>query len=353
MRRRCARLAMSGPMRAPEFWQARSGPMAGLAARLLTPFGAGWDAAGRLRRALARPYRASVPVICVGNLVAGGSGKTPVVLALAASIAASGVAVHIVTRGYGGRLGGPVRVDPARHDAGAVGDEALLLAASSPCWVARDRAAGVREAVAGGAGIILLDDGFQNPAIEKNLSLVIVDAEYGFGNNRVIPAGPLREPVAAGLARADAIVLLGDGVEPDAARGAGCPIFRASLEPVDGARFAGVPVVAFAGIGRPEKFFASLRRVGAKLIAAYPFADHHRFGDAEITRLRDEHADVRLVTTAKDWVRLPPRLRGGIEVLEVEIRWHDTAAVAQLVGKVLPKPSAGYEIGYAGRAAGG
>src|SRR5207245_4792706 len=152
--------------RAPECWQAGSGPMAGLVARLLTPLGAGWDAASRLRRTLARPYRASVPVICVGNLVAGGSGKTPVVLALAASIAASGVAVHIVTRGYGGRLGGPVRVDLARHDAEAVGHEAVLLAGWASCWVARDRAAGVREAVASGAGAILLDDGFQNPAIE-------------------------------------------------------------------------------------------------------------------------------------------------------------------------------------------
>src|SRR6266702_465327 len=128
MQRRCAPLAMPGSMRAPEFWHARSGPMGGLAAGLLAPLGAGWDAAGRLRRALARPYRAAVPVICVGNLVAGGSGKTPVVLALAGSIAAGGVAVHIVTRGYGGRLGGPLRVDLARHDAEAGGDEALLLA---------------------------------------------------------------------------------------------------------------------------------------------------------------------------------------------------------------------------------
>jgi tetraacyldisaccharide 4'-kinase len=322
--------------------------MAGLAAGLLAPLGAAWDAASRLRRALARPYRAPVPVICVGNLVAGGSGKTPVVLALAGSIGASGVAVHIVTRGYGGRLGGPVRVDPARHDAAAVGDEALLIAASSPCWVARDRAAGVREAVAAGAGAILLDDGFQNPAIEKDLSLVVVDAEYGLGNCRVIPAGPLREPAAAGLARADAIVLIGDG-EPEGVREAGCPILRADLEPVHGERFAGAQIVAFAGIGRPEKFFASLRKVGATLIAAYPFPDHHRFSDVEITRLRHaaERANARLVTTAKDWVRLPARLRGGIAVLEVEIRWHDRAALAQLVANVVPKASAGHEIGYA------
>jgi tetraacyldisaccharide 4'-kinase len=321
--------------------------MAGLASGLLAPLGAGWDAASRLRRALARPYRAPIPVICVGNLVAGGSGKTPVVLALAVSIAATGVAVHIVTRGYGGRLGGPLRVDPARHDAPAVGDEALLIAASSPCWVARDRAAGVREAVTAGAGVILLDDGFQNPAIDKDLSLVVVDAEYGFGNNRVIPAGPLREPIATGLARADAIVLLGNGVEPDAVREAGRPILRSDLEPVHGERFAGAQIVAFAGIGRPEKFFASLRRVGATLIASHPFPDHHPFADAEIARLRHEaeRTDARLVTTAKDFVRLPPRLRGGIEVLEVEIRWHDSAAVTDLVANVLPNPSAGRTTG--------
>src|SRR5229473_5050323 len=235
-RRHCA----PAPMRAPEFWHARSGPMAGLAAGLLAPLGAGWDAASRLRRALARPYRASVPVICVGNLVAGGSGKTPVVLALAASIAASGVAVHIVTRGYGGRLSGPVRVDPAGHDAGAVGDEALLLARRSPCWVARHRSAGVRAAIAAGAGMVLLDDGFQNTTIAKTLSLVVVDAAYGFGNGRVIPAGPLRESLARGLARAQALVLLGAEVEKSCPQwieiGRGLPVLPAVLAPVDGDR---------------------------------------------------------------------------------------------------------------------
>ena len=327
--------------------------MAGLAAGLLAPLGAAWDAGSRLRRALARPYQAPVPVICVGNLVAGGSGKTPVVLALAGSIGASGVAVHIVTRGYGGRLGGPVRVDPARHDAAAVGDEALLIAAASPCWVARDRAAGVRAAVAAGAAAVLLDDGFQNPAIEKDLSLVVVDGEYGFGNGRVIPAGPLREPAASGLARADAVVLLGKG-EPDCVREAGCPIFRADLEPVEGERFAGARVVAFAGIGRPEKFVASLKGIGASVIAAYPFSDHHPFSNAEIARLHHmaERGDARLVTTAKDWVRLPARLRGGIEVLEVRVRWHDRAAVTRLVADVLANASAGHALGYAGSATG-
>jgi tetraacyldisaccharide 4'-kinase len=335
-------------MRAPEFWNARSGKMAGLVGGLLAPLGAAWDAGARLRRGLAHPYRAPVPVICVGNLVAGGSGKTPVVLALAGSIARAGVAVHIVTRGYGGRLAGPVRVDPAEHDASAVGDEALLIAACAPCWVARNRAAGVREAVASGAGAIVLDDGFQNPWVAKDLSLVVVDAEYAFGNRRVIPAGPLREPVAAGLARADAIVLVGDGAEPDGVRDAGCPIFRADLEPVHFERFLGAQVVAFAGIGYPEKFFASLRGVGATLIAAHPFPDHHRFTEAEIGRLRREaeRAGALLVTTAKDWVRLPTRLRNGIEVLEVEISWHDGAAMTQLLADVLSKPSPGDQVGY-------
>jgi tetraacyldisaccharide 4'-kinase len=337
-------------MRAPEFWDARGGPIAELVGGLLAPLGAAWDAAARLRRAVARPYRAPVPVICVGNLVAGGSGKTPVVLALATSIAATGRDIHVVTRGYGGRLSGPTRVDPAEHDAERVGDEALLIAAGAPCWVARDRAAGVRAAVASGAHAILLDDGFQNPAIEKDLSLVVVDAEYGFGNCRVIPAGPLREPVASGLARADAIVLIGNG-EPDGIREAGRPVVRADLVPIGGKGLAGAPVVAFAGIGRPEKFFASLRGIGASVVATRPFPDHHPFADAEVARLRQEaeRSGALLVTTTKDWVRLPPRLREGIEVLEVRVRWHDAAGVMQLVATVLRKPSAGHEIGYNSR----
>ncbi len=317
------------PMRAPDFWHEPPG----LAAALLAPAGAAWEAAARLRRAVARPYRAPVPVICVGNLVAGGSGKTPVVLSLAGLLGGRAVAVHVVTRGYGGSLTGPVRVDPARQDAVAVGDEALLLAARAPCWVARDRAAGIAAAAEVGAAAILLDDGFQNPNVAKDLSFVVVDAGYGFGNGRVMPAGPLREPVTAGLARADTVVLVGDGPGPTELRAATCPVLRAALEPRDGERFAGARVVAFAGIGRPEKFFAALRRLGAELVMAEPFADHHRYREAEIARLHGmaARADARLVTSAKDWVRLPPSWRGGIEVLEVEIRWQDPAALDRLL----------------------
>ena len=320
-------------MRTPEFWDAPPG----LAAGLLAPLGAIWNGAGALRRTVIRSSRAPVPVLCVGNLVAGGSGKTPVVLSLVKFIAGSGCSVHAVTRGYGGRLAGPARVDPMRHDAVAVGDEALLLAQRGPCWVARDRAAGCREAAASGAEIVVLDDGFQNPGIAKDLSLVVIDAEYGFGNGCLIPSGPLREPVRTGLARAHAIVLIGDGEPPEAVRMAERPVLRAGFVPVDAARFRGVRVAAFAGIGRPAKFFASLRRVGAEIVMALPFPDHHRFSSAELMRLRRDakHAGAVLVTTAKDWVRLPVAARVGIETFDIELCWQDPTLLPALLAPVL------------------
>jgi tetraacyldisaccharide 4'-kinase len=322
---------------APAFW----GKEPGIAADLLRPIGAAWDAVGRLRRGLARPYRAPVPVICVGNLVAGGAGKTPVTMALVDWLGRHGNAVQVVTRGYGGRLAGPVRVDPLRHESGEVGDEAMLLAARAPCWIARHRAAGVAASVEAGAEAIVLDDGFQNPTIAKTLALIVIDAAYGFGNGRVIPAGPLRENLGRGLARADAVVLLGAGGEPrpvlPIAFTAGLPVISAVLAPVMGERFAGSRVFAFAGIGRPEKFFTALRGLGAEVVGARSFPDHHPFRAAEIAALRREadRDDARLVTTAKDFVRVPVVARGDIEVLEVEIRWPDPAALAELLAAAL------------------
>jgi tetraacyldisaccharide 4'-kinase len=316
----------------PGFWAQPPG----LLAELLLPAGIAWDAAGRLRRAMARPYFSPVPVVCVGNLVAGGAGKTPIVLALAVALMGRSVSVHIVTRGYGGRLRGPVRVDLTCHDAAAVGDEAVLLARHTPCWIARDRAAGVRAAVAAGARTVLLDDGFQNASVAKTLSLVVVDAAYGFGNGRVIPAGPLRESLRGGLARADAVVLL----QGDEAIGSerividtASPILPAVLSPVGGERLTGKRLFAFAGIGRPEKFFATLRALGAVLVGTRAFPDHHPFRGAEIDRLiRDaERAQARLVTTAKDIVRVPRASRARIEVLEVEVVWPDIAKLDALL----------------------
>ena len=322
--------------RAPAFWARPPG----LLSDLLWPVGAGWDATGRLRRALARPHHPAVPVICVGNLVAGGAGKTPVALALAARLAESGAAVHIVTRGYRGHLSGPVRVDPARHDFTAVGDEALLLGAHAPCWVARNRAEGIQTAVAAGAQMVILDDGYQNPTIAKTVSLLVVDDAYGFGNGRVIPAGPLREALARGLARADAAVLLGADAWPrdpvtlgiDAA----LPVITAALRPVAGERLGGERLLAFAGIGRPDKFFATLRRLGSELIETRSFPDHHPFRTGEIDALvyAAERARARLITTAKDIVRIPAEKRVAIEVLEVEISWRDPDALDVLLRSV-------------------
>jgi tetraacyldisaccharide 4'-kinase len=278
--------------------------------------------------------------VCVGNLVIGGAGKTPVALALAAHFAARGIVVHIVTRGYGGHLKGPVRVDLAMHNAAAVGDEALLLAAAAPCWIARDRPAAMRAAVAAGANLLLLDDGLQNPTFCKDLSLAVVDGGYGFGNGRVIPSGPLRESLTQGLSRADVVVLLGADANADCMAhlaASGIPVLRAGLTPTAGDRLAGLRLLAFAGIGRPEKFFATLRSLGAQLVGARAFPDHHRFTGSELDRLRRdaERAKARLVTTAKDIVRLSPANRRGIEVLDVEIAWHDCAALDELIRPIV------------------
>ena len=244
-----------------------------------------------------------------------------------------------MTRGYGGRLAGPVRVDPARHDAAAVGDEALLLARSGAVLGgARPGRRMPRRGRRPARKSIVLDDGFQNPGIAKDLSLVVIDAEYGFGNGRLIPAGPLREPVRSGLGARRCH-------RPDRRRrtagsgagGATAGFAGRSSTPVDAARFRGVRVVAFAGIGRPAKFFASLRRVGAEIVAARPFPDHHRFSPAEIAGLRREaeRAGALLVTTAKDWVRLPAAARVGIETFEIELRWRDPTALPELLAPVL------------------
>ena len=328
-------------MRAPDFWAGD-----GVLARSLVPLGMGYHLAGRLRRALARPASVGVPVVCVGNLVAGGAGKTPVALALVEALGARGRKVQCLTRGYGGRVSGPHRVDPARDTAARVGDEALLLARAAPTWVARDRAAGARAAAAAGAEVIVMDDGFQNPSLAKDLSLVVIDGAYGFGNGRVMPAGPLRETVPGGLARAQAVVVLGPerrdlgaqlGARPDCGPDGGPAVLTARLAPRPGSeRLAGRRVLAFAGIGRPAKFFATLADLGAKVVETRAFPDHHAYAPAEIESLRARAAalDACAVTTEKDAVRLPPELREGIEVLAVAVEWREPEALDALLDRV-------------------
>ncbi len=321
-------------MRAPEFWQRD-----GLLPRLLAPAAAVYAAA--TARRLARPgWRAPVPVICCGNATAGGAGKTTLALDLGARLA--GWRVAFLTRGHGGRVRGVHRVDAERDDAATVGDEALLLARCAPAWVAADRAAGARAAVAGGAGVLVMDDGLQNPGLARDLSFLVVDGGVGFGNGRVIPSGPLREPVAAAARRSTAAVVIGEdrsGVL--AALPPALPVLRAELEQRDAAGLAGRRVLAFAGIGIPEKFFAGLRAAGAVLVETAAFADHHPYAPAEIERLlvRAEAAGALIVTTPKDAVRLPAGVRARVRVVGVGLVWRDPAALEALLAGVLgPAP---------------
>ena len=320
-------------MRAPEFWR-RDGALA----HALAPLSWAWAAGARARRAGARPARVGAPVICVGNLTVGGTGKTPVVLALLRRLRERGRRPHALTRGYGGRLKGPLRVEIG-HAAADVGDEALLLARAAPTWIARDRAAGAREAVAAGADVVVMDDGFQNPFLAKDLSLLVVDAAYGFGNGRLVPAGPLREPIDRGLARADALVLVLPPLgEPAAALPRiGLPTLRARILPEPQAEgLAGLRVLAFAGIGRPDKFFATLLGLRAQVVKAHAFADHHAYGEHEVMALVEEaqRLDAVPITTAKDAVRLPPAARAMVQVLRVELEFEAPAALEALLDRV-------------------
>ncbi len=320
-------------MRTPGFWFTPP-DRPGLLPRLLGPLG--WLYATGTARRLRQPgYAPQVPVICVGNLSAGGAGKTPTVIALLDRLSARGHAVHVVSRGYGGRLAGPVRVNEAQHRAEDVGDEPLLLSAFAPVWVAKDRAAGVCAAEAAGARVILLDDGFQSPAVKSSLGLVVVDANRGFGNGLCIPAGPLREPVATGLSRADLVLSIGDAAAQarfDAAWGAAIPVprLRGELRPLAmGMDWTGERVLAFAGIADPSRFFDTLRAEGAEVIRGEALGDHETLSDTLLRRLEAEAvaAGAQLVTTEKDAARLSPAWRTRILTLVVRLQVADWSAL--------------------------
>ncbi len=320
-------------MRAPDFWF-RPG---GVLPLLLAPLG-GIVATITARR-MGRPgWRAPVPVICCGNAGVGGAGKTTLALDLGRRLAGRGVAVHFLTRGYGGRARGMLRVDPGTHDAALTGDEALLLASVAPCWVAADRAAGARAAVAAGAEAIVMDDGLQNPALSQDCALLVIDGEVGFGNGRVLPAGPLREPAAAAAARCRAAVLIGeDRAGAAAALPSWLPVLHVRLVPGD-VGLAGLRVLAFAGIARPAKFFASLEQAGATVVERIGFPDHHRFAADEIASLIATAArrGAVPVTTAKDWVRLPGLARDQVRVLPVSLAWEAPDAIDELLLAAVP-----------------
>lgn len=321
-------------MRAPDFWTTGGG-----AARLLDPLGRLYGLAGRVRRRLVTPKRVGIPVICIGNLTAGGAGKTPTAIAIAERLKASGANPHLLTRGYRGRERGPLRVDPGKHDAEAVGDEPLLLARAATTWVSRDRTLGAAVAIKAGASHIVMDDGLQNPSLIKDFSLLVVDGAVGFGNRRLVPAGPLREPIGQAFSRIDAVVMIGaDRTDLLPTLPKRLPVLSATLKP-DGkdVDFRGRRVLAFAGIGRPEKFYETLESLGAEIVETRSFPDHHRYRAADVDDLlrRARQLDAACVTTEKDHVRLSPNPGLLVEKLPVCLEFHEPERLDQLLSTTL------------------
>lgn len=323
-------------MKAPEFWQTGRGPWP----RLLAPLGYLFGALGHAQRKRIFPTKAAVPVICIGNLTAGGTGKTPVALALAAHLKTLGHHPHFFTRGYGGTLTGPIQVDPAHHSARDVGDEALLLAAAAPTWVTRNRPMGAKAAIAAGADYLILDDGFQDARLVKDIALIVIDGAAGFGNGRLIPAGPLRETVADGLSRAQAAIIVGTdaaGIRQTIADlQPNLPVLTAQLQPSpEAAGLKGARVLGFAGIGRPEKFAETLKALSCEIADFIGFADHHPYkaDDQKMLQDRARALNAQLVTTAKDAVRLSTAMRDQVTVVEVTAVFDDAAAPGKLIAE--------------------
>jgi len=316
-------------MRTPSFWYRPPGA----AAVLLSPLTCFWRVGGFVRRLVASPYRAGKPLICIGNIVAGGAGKTPAALAIAHRLLESGHSPVFVSRGYGGSERGPLRVDPDRHSAREVGDEALLLARRAPTFIGRDRVAAIREAEKHGSHIVL-DDGLQNPSVVPDIAFLVIDGATALGNGFLIPAGPLRESLAEAMRRITAIILVGENVEQKIAGRARCPIVRASWQPNLPDDFPrGEKFIAFAGIARPEKFYATCRKAGLTLIGTEEFSDHHLFTGRELAQLRQqtEKQKARLLTTEKDWMRLPNDFRAQVTAFPVTLVFEDEGVIKRLL----------------------
>lgn len=314
-------------MKAPSFWFGK----ATVLGDIITPLGPIYGLAGKIRRAVTTPYRAKIPVICLGNIVAGGSGKTPTALAIAALLQQKGQRPVFVSRGHGGTERDPLRVDIDHHTAADVGDEPLLLVRAAPTYIGIHRGNAIRMAEHDPLRPthIILDDGLQNPTFAASTNLLVVDAATGFGNGRLIPAGPLRETLKDALPRLQGIILIGENIDARQdiryLETLDLPIIRASLRPQD-VTIKAPRYLAFCGIGHPEKFYRACRAAGLDLVATRDFADHHPYTENELDQLLNESKNLNatLLTTAKDMSRIPPEYRNIIAVLDVVLSFHDS-----------------------------
>lgn len=307
---------------APRFWFEKKG----MIATLLHPFAVLYAAFGNYLRSRIVPQKMSVPVICVGNVVLGGSGKTPIVQMLVKYLKNRGFSPHIISRGYGGYLKGPVRVDTSIHTIGETGDEPLMLSAIASVWVSKNKVAGAKAAIAAGATVLLLDDGLQNPTLYKDVSFLVIDAARALGNGCVIPAGPLRETLPESLAKTNAVIWVGNGHDETLKTiTAQKPVIKAHAATVCDIDLTGKKVFAFCGIGNAQKFHDGVRALGANIIKTADFPDHYVWSTYEIRKLLDEAKTLNAlaVTTAKDAVRIPQSLREAITICDVEMSLHD------------------------------
>lgn len=327
------------PLKTPAFWYRPATSPASMAEIALTPLTWLYEAGRKIRNSGIKTEKANIPVLCVGNIVSGGSGKTPAVSALRELLRANNLSKtpFILSRGYGGTLPGPVLVDHDTHRFSEVGDEPLLLAKKGQVIISRNRPEGAKIAERCGADLILMDDGFQNPSLRKNLSFLVIDGPGGLGNGKLLPAGPLREPLNEALERTDAIILIGEDQRSITNKiPAHIPVFGASIKPrliPDSQK----NYIAFAGLGRPEKFKKTLEDCGLKLAAFHAFADHHPYTEGEMQKLLQE-ANLKkavLITTEKDWVRIPEIRRSQIQTLQITLEWNEPESLSEFLGKAL------------------
>ena len=325
-------------MQAPKFW---NNPKPSLLAYALLPIAMLYQKLYHHRVRTTKPTRGNVPVLCIGNVSAGGAGKTPVCIEMAKHLMVKGKKVVFLSRGYKGELTGPLQVNPAKHSYRDVGDEPLLLAGVAPTIIAKQRDKGLALATYLGADIVIMDDGMQNPSVYKDRSLLVIDGKVGIGNGLTLPSGPLREPLAEALSRVQGVVIMGDDnhnvMDKILQIAPHMPVTFAHLEAHCSGLYGQQSVVAFAGIGRPSKFFETVHTLGYDAVQTIPYPDHHPYGESDMKHLRhcaSKHS-AHLITTAKDKIRLPTDIHNEIHVVDIQVKWKMATAPKSLLGNLL------------------